>query len=122
MKSIRFAYAVFTILVLSVIINSFAVGRTISIISDELSTVSDSDIQAAKSEYAAIYEKYQRYELYISLSVDHDDLSNVEDAFAEIIGAATAGDRDGVITTKSRLTDYLRHIKRLSGINIDSIF
>ncbi len=122
MKSVRFAYAIFFILVIAVLINSLAIGRIIDSISRELLSAEEGDMAKAEKEYTEIYEKYKKLELYISLSVSHDDLSNIEDAFSEIIGAARADDSSGVITTKSRLTDYLRHIKRLAGINIDSIF
>ena len=122
MKSVRFAYTVFAILFVAVIINSVMLGKVIDKISEELLYAEESDMALAEKEYSEIYEKYKKYELYVSLSVDHDDLSSIEDAFSEIIGAARAEDTAGVITTKSRLTDYLRHIKRLAGINIDSIF
>lgn len=122
MRSVRFAYSVFIILSLAVIINSVALGKITDILSKEIIDAEECDMKLAEKEYTEIYEKYKSYELYISLSVDHDDLSSVEDAFSEIIGAAKADDAVGVITTKSRLTDNLRHIKRLAGINIDSIF
>ena len=122
MKSVRFAYSVFAILSLAVIINSVAIGKITDILNEKIIAAEEQDMKLAEKEYTEIYEKYKSYELYISLSVDHDDLSSVEDAFSEIIGAARADDAAGVITTKSRLTDYLRHIKRLAGINIDSIF
>ena len=122
MKSVRFAYVIFAVLVIAVLINSLSVGKIIDSISADITRAEESDMAIAEKEYTEIYEKYKRYELYVSLSVDHEDLSNIEDAFSEIIGAARADDAAGVVTTKSRLTDYLRHIKRLSGINIDSIF
>ena len=122
MKSVRFAYVIFAVLVILVLINSLSVGKIIDSISADITRAEESDMAIAEKEYAEIYEKYKRYELYVSLSVDHEDLSNIEAAFSEIIGAARADDAAGVVTTKSRLTDYLRHIKRLSGINIDSIF
>ena len=121
MKVIRFAYTVFALLFLAVIINSITVGKMIDSISEELHHAEEEDPASARREYERIYDKYKKYETYISLTVDHDDLSNIEDAFSEIIGAAIAEDVVGVITTKSRLTDYLKHVKRLSGINIDSI-
>lgn len=122
MKSLRFAYLILFLLFAAVIINSVAVGRVIESIADEVSAAEEKDMAAAKEEYEALYKKYKRYEAYVSLSVDHDDLSNLENGFSEIIGAARADDSDALITAKSRLCDCLRHIKRLSGINIDSIF
>jgi hypothetical protein len=122
MKSVRFAYTVFLLLLIAVMLNSLLLGKIIDTLEYEVTKAEEEDMSAAHSEYTNIYDKYKKYELYISLSVSHDDLSNLEDAFAEIIAAAKADDRSTLITTKSRLTDYLRHIKRLSGINIDSIF
>ena len=122
MKSVRFAYLILSLLFAAVIINSVAVGRVIDGLYNEVSAAEEEDMALAREEYEALYEKYKRYELYVSLSVDHDDLSNLEDGFSEIIGAARANDSTALITAKSRLTDCLNHIKRLSGINIDSIF
>ena len=122
MKSVRFAYLILSLLFAAVIINSVAVGRVIDGLYNEVSAAEEEDMALAREEYEALYEKYKRYELYVSLSVDHDDLSNLEDGFSEIIGAARADDSTALITAKSRLTDCLNHIKRLSGINIDSIF
>lgn len=122
MKSVRIAYIIFTLLLLIAIINSIVLGRIVERLDQEISEAEEADMSIAEEEYREIYERYKEVELYISLSINHDDLSNLENAFAEIIGAAKAGDRDAVITIKSRMNDYLRHIRRLTGINIDSIF
>ena len=122
MKTVRIAYIILFAVIIAVIINSIALSGIISDIGNYVISAEEEDMAAAEKEYRAIYDKYKKNELYISLTVSHDDLSNLEDAFSEIIGAARAGDRETVITTKSRLIDYLRHIRRLSGINFDSIF
>ncbi len=122
MKTVRFASVIFLILLIAVTLNSIAIGNIISDLTEKLTYAEEENMAAAKDEYELIYKKYKSYEMYISLTVSHDDLANLEDAFAEIIGAAKAGDRDGVITTKYRLINCLGHIKRLSGINIYSVF
>ena len=122
MRSVIFAYAIFLTLFAFVFINCFAVANIIDTVTELTISAEESDMKIAKQSYAEIYEKYKQHELFISLSVDHDDLSDIEVAFAEIIGAAKSDDKAGVLTAKSRLIDRLRHIKRLSGINIDSIF
>ena len=58
---------------------------------------------------------------YLSLTVSHDDLSDIEDIIAELRGAAEVGDKDGVRIAKSRLGSALSHLRRLSGVNLDSI-
>ena len=122
MKSVRFAYLILFLLSAAVIINSIAIGNVIENLKNDVEAAEEEDMAKAKAEYEALYKKYKRYEPYVSLTVDHDDLSNLEDGFSEIIGAARADDSAALITAKSRLCDCLGHIKRLSGINIESIF
>lgn len=73
-------------------------------------------------EVSALYDAFAKDERYISLSVNHDDLTNIEESFAEMIGAAKAGDKEQFTVVKSRLEDAFSHLGRLSGINPDSIF
>lgn len=122
MKSVYFAYTVFIILVVFVFINCFALSNIIDEITELTASAEEENLVLAEKAYKEIYETYKAYKLFISLSVDHNDLSDIESAFSEIIGAAKADDAAGVMTAKSRLINRLRHIKRLSGINIESVF
>ena len=72
-------------------------------------------------EYERLYKDFKKKEQYISLTVNHEDLTDVESSFSEIVGAAKANDEEAFLTIKSRLIDALDHLRRLSGINIDSI-
>lgn len=83
---------------------------------DALGTGADS-LDAAE----AIYEKFSRYEAYVSITVSHEDLTNIETSFSELIGYLSVGDSDGSAVVKRRLSDALGHLHRLSGINIDAI-
>ena len=122
MKSVRFAYTIFLILIIFVFINSITLADIIDEITELTVSAEERDMAIAEKDYTRIYQKYKSHELFISLSVDHNDLSDIESSFSEIIGAAKAKDTAGVLTVKSRLIDRLRHIKRLSGINVDSVF
>ncbi len=122
MKSVRFAYTVLILLIIAVLVNMILVGRAIDALESELSAAETENAARAEKEYSEIYEEYKRRELFISLTVSHEDLSELEAAFSELIGAARAEDKASLIIAKSRLTDQLGHIKRLSGINIDSVF
>ena len=79
------------------------------------------DTGEAFESYAALYDEFISDERYISLTVNHEDLREVEREFAEIIAAAKNHDADGIGAAKSRLVDALGHLGRLCGINIDSI-
>ena len=122
MKMVRIAAILLVITLLTVIINSIVLKNVIDEILAEVTDASDDDAELAIDEYSEIYEKYQRMSSYISLTVNHEDLTDIENSFAEIIGAAKSGDLGGIVTIKSRLISALQHLRRLSGINIDSIF
>ena len=122
MKSVRFAYTVLVLLILAVVINMVLVKNSVGRLLDEVKAAEEENTEKAALEYSEIYESYKERELFISLTVSHEDLSELEIAFSELIGAAKADDKSSLLIAKSRLTDRLWHIKRLSGINIDSVF
>ena len=80
-----------------------------------------SDPASAMAEFERLFTSFRKAEKFISITVGHDDLTHIEENFADIIGAARAGDEDALVTTKSRLIDSLGHLRRLSGISLDSI-
>ena len=115
MRSVRIAAVILTVTVLAVILNAIGVRLVIDGIT--------ADVEAAEADgYAEVFERFKKMEVYVSLSVDHEDMMNIELAFAELVAMAEGGDTEGAEVTKSRLTYSLEHLKRLSGLNIDSIF
>lgn len=121
MKAVKIAILILVILTVSVYANSLYIGYITDNIAIKVENITVDDIAKALSEFEKVFEEFKKAEKYISITVSHDDLTNIEDSFAEIIGAARAGNTVGVITVKSRLKDSLFHLGRLSGINIDSI-
>jgi hypothetical protein len=61
-------------------------------------------------------------EIFVSLTVSHEDLTNIEEMLSEIDGAITAKDKDAVIIAKSRFESAVLHLGQLSALNIESIF
>ena len=121
MKLVKIAYAIFFTTLVLVMLNSVILR---SLITDTITAVEgaeEEDTDKAEIEYNQIYKDFKKKETYIAITVSHEDMTNIEDSFSEVVGAAEAGDRDGVIIAKNRLIDALRHLKRLSGINVDSI-
>ena len=107
MKSVRVALALLVITLCAVIANSIVLRHTFDTLTDKVEKTDDSDIAAAHVKYTEIFDEFKEKEWFISLTVNHEDLTNVEDALSEIIGATEAGDIDGVITIKSRLMNSL---------------
>lgn len=100
--------------------NTYVIDRIVGGILDDVRRL-DFQKMGSKSEAELVWSEFKERETYISLTVSHDDLSNIEDAFCDMIGALGCGDTDGADTAKYRLIHSLEHLRRLSGVNIDAI-
>ena len=111
------------LLIGAVSINTFVIDKKILNLYEEVDNVEimNGESSVTKEEFYRIFEKYRSYETYFSLTVNHDDLTNIEDGFAELIGNLEVDDTEGAEVIKNRLLYSLEHLRRLSGINIDSI-
>ena len=119
MKIIISAYVVLAAIILIVIINSLIISHNIDVILEKLRGTPDS--ANAEDAYEEIFDDYIKKQKYLGITVSHDDLTNIESEFYEILGAASVGDDDALKIAKSRLMGALTHLKRLCGINFDSI-
>lgn len=115
MKVLKLAYAILIVLIIGISINSYYIKRTTDSLEKELSIAETSE------DFKRLYKDFKKAENIISLTVSHEDLTNIEEGFAEIIGASIANDSNSVAITKSRLKESLKHLGRLSGLNIESI-
>ena len=121
MKANKFAVTVLIILALLIFANSLYIERTTENFINDVELVDISSPESAKEKFEKLFASFKKAERVISITVGHDDLTHIEENFADIIGAARADDKDGLITTKSRLIDSLGHLRRLSGVSLDSI-
>ena len=112
---------IFAVLVLSVIF-TFACVNTL-LLSRMIEDIENQVLEAVPEyeDFAKVYDSFLRKRLYLSITVNHDDIATVEEEFAEILGALKIGDTETAKIAKSRLVSALGHLKRLSGFNIDSI-
>ena len=120
MKAVIISYIVLATVLIAVILNSLFVSNGISKIKHRLENA-PSDTEHYDL-YAEIFDEYLKKQRFIGLTVSHDDLTNIENEFNEILGAIKADDEESLVIAKSRLIGSLSHLKRLSGINADSIF
>ena len=121
MKIVKSAYVILCFTLLSVIANSIALNILITKTLNDVKDLPDYLTDVSYSECENLYNNFKKQEKYISLTVNHEDLTEVESSFAEMLGAIKANDSESVLSIKSRLIDALEHLRRLSGINIDSI-
>jgi hypothetical protein len=120
MKGIIVAFVLLGVVFTLVAINTVILHRNLDAIIEEVSAI-DTKSEKASADFKACYSQFERYERFISLTVSHSDLTDIDDAFTEIIAASEIGDTETMSITKSRLLGSLKHLRRLSGINIDSI-
>ena len=123
MKEKIIAFCLLFLVICFVLINTLVLDRQIKGLYDDTAKIeiNDSDIQAAERSVRALYEEFKRREKFISLTVNHEDLTRIEESFSEIIGYLSVGNADDAMVIKNRLLDSLEHLRRLSGFNIDSI-
>ena len=121
MKAVRIATVILISLFAAVVLNSIYISKVTEKFADSVSKIDTGDLEAAREEFEKLNEEFKKAEKFISITVSHDDLTNIEEGFADIIGAASGGIHADVTTIKSRLEDALRHLGRLSSINFDSV-
>ena len=118
-----FATALISAIIGAVILNTLFLTKTINDFSEKVTRleISDTDIKGAEINARETYSQFKDRETFMSLTVNHNDLTAIEELFSEMIGYLSIGDGDEARVAKSRLIDALSHLRRLSGVNIDSI-
>lgn len=103
-----------------VVINTIIVERHID---ETILTVEKLDIESegAKHNAEQIHNSFMAKQRYISLTVNHEDMTSIEDCFVEMIGFLSVNDTQNAEVAKYRLRNSLEHLRRLSGYNIDAI-
>lgn len=123
MKEKIFGIVTFIVIVSSVFANTVILHKNISEIYDAVNSIeiTEGDCDISKAYAVEAFHIFRKKELFIGLTVNHDDLSNIENDFSELIGFLSVGDAKGATVAKNRLADSLGHLRRLSGFNIDAI-
>lgn len=114
--AVYFAFATLALTLIFVCVNTVILSKMISGIEQK---VAEAPLNA--EVFDKLYDDFMSARVYLSITVDHDDIACVETEFFEIRGALAIGDTDSAMIAKSRLCGALGHLGRLSGFNIDSI-
>lgn len=120
MKEKIFAVVILIAVVTFVIANTLIIESQIGDIEKAVSSLNTESKNAVETA-RKIQEDFMHKERFISLTVSHDDLTNIEDCFVELVGYLSIGDADNAKVTKDRLTHSLEHLRRLSTFTIDAI-
>ena len=77
--------------------------------------------QKSSAAADAVYEKFESWRFFFSITISHDDIGLAESELLELVEAVKAGDATAASIAKSRLIGALKQLKRLSGIGPDSV-
>ncbi len=119
---VKLSYIVLFVLLLSVILNAVYISRFTEKLYSILNEESGEDIEAFAVKFQKIKKIYSENEIFISLTVSHEDLTSIEEILSEIDGAITAKDKSALIIAKSRFESAVLHLGQLSALNIESLF
>ncbi len=120
MKAMLIASFTLLSLLAVIVLNSVYIERQVEELYSGIDRL-DIDDEGCEEKIDKIHSDFTRARKIITLSVSHDDISNIESCFAEVIGTIRADAKVEFIIAKSRLKDALLHLRRLSSINFDSI-
>ena len=109
------------LLIAVVFTNSLYIERLSQEFVNDIENLDIYDVEKSKEDFDSIYKKFKKAEKIISITTSHDDLTSIEEGFAELMGAIETNDTNEIVKIKSRLKSAFMHLGRLSGINIDSI-
>ena len=113
------AFTIFVVIILSVVANTVILDKQIDDLSAEVKKIEIGD--GAYQKTSALLEDFRQKESFMSLTVSHDDLTTIEECMVEMQVYLSQEDYENAKVAKNRLEYFLKHLKRLSGFNIDSI-
>ena len=123
MKVKILAVALLILIAGAVALNTVFLGKRIEHVAETVHALHfEGSPDEAYEDAKQSFEDFKHEEKYLSLTVNHNDLTDIEGLFSEMIGYLSIEDTDNAKVTKSRLIDALSHLGRLSAINMSSIF
>ena len=120
MKSMILATAALLIITVFVLFCSIRVSDIADELYEGLRSIESTTDSA--DEYFALRTEFLSKRSFLGFTVSHEVILSIENGFDEILGAIEANDEGALIIAKSRLCGLLSHLRRLSGINFESIF
>jgi len=118
---IKSAFITLLIMIAAIAANSFFIVNSVNEMYHISCDGPDDTIEDISKKHERISKLFASREMIISLSVSHEDLTDIEMLLYEIRGAIDASDLNAATVAKSRLDNALLHLGRLSSLNIESI-
>lgn len=121
MKIKAFTAALLILILGAVTVNTIVLPRRIDRIIESVEAVTPTQDNSI-SDMKKAYDGFLDAEGYFSLTLNHNDLCEVGSLFVEAISYLSVENFEEASVAKSRLINALTHLRRLSEINIGSVF
>lgn len=121
MKIKAFTAALLILILGAVTVNTIFLSKRIDQIIESVGAVAPEQ-KNSKVDMEEAYNRFLNAEKYFSLTLNHNDLCEVGSLFVETISYLSVEDSKEATVAKSRLINALTHLRRLSEINIGSVF
>ncbi len=126
MKTFLLALLIFALLTSGIFIN---IGYLTNILSEirtalyeiPLPSEGEKDLSLQILRLNQLKQKWEKHSPYISITVNHADLMEVETQFSAAIGAARAGTRENYIVSLSQLDYALSHLIEMAQASIKNV-
>ena len=113
------AMIILAVIISSVTINTVILDRQIGDLYEKTTNLDENNI--TEEEVEALISDFEDKESFMSLTVSHYDLTDIGYCLVEMRSYLKFGDYTNAIVAKNRLEYFLKHLRRLSGFNLDSI-
>lgn len=120
MKDKLIAVVILLVVIVFVTVNTIIIDKQIENFIGNIENI-DTANEESNKYVEELYSDLLKKEAFLGLTVSHNDLTNIEDHFVELIGYLSIGDSDNASVTKGRLRHSLEHLKRLSTFTIEAI-
>ena len=118
-KEVWLSVALLILLVILAIANTVLTNQWIEELVADVESLSIEN--SSKDSIERIEKRFDRLDLFLSITLNQNEIDEAKDDLAEFITAIEIEDEAAAKIAKSRLVDALRRLGRLSSVRIDSI-
>lgn len=121
-REVRLAIVLLVALIIAVGVSTVISQNVIGdLIESTEALYTDDGCIRSEGDVKKIYDKFEKWRFFFNITINHNDIGYAESDLLELIEAIRANDSTAAGIAKSRLVGALKQLKRLSGVNSDSI-
>ncbi len=89
---------------------------------EEIGVPEGDDLSHERKEYETLFSEWKKKSFIFNISTTNQDIVQIEEAFASVVGSCRANDKEEYQIETKRLSNMFSHLKRRFEFNLDSIF